>query len=183
MKAICEGRKTRQEVVEETIEQYLAVYNRTQQRLNVLKAVSPGRVQVVSWSSRVKLTSLLHSPSADTSSVSRVERDPRPKSHPLEASDCSISFGASPATVAVSCSTAISGSIHHTNIGRLRLIDVSYPRPSKTSLCRKALTCLVHISLLVCPRRSNHRAEKYSAGLHARIPQDACSGCTKNAIL
>lgn len=40
MKAICEGRKTRQEVVQETIEQYLAVYNRTQQRLNVLHAVS-----------------------------------------------------------------------------------------------------------------------------------------------
>ena len=40
MKAICEGRKTREEVVSETIEQYLAVYNRTQQRLNVLHAVS-----------------------------------------------------------------------------------------------------------------------------------------------
>lgn len=40
MKAICEGRKTRQEVVNETIEQYLAVYNRTQQRLNVLHTVS-----------------------------------------------------------------------------------------------------------------------------------------------
>lgn len=40
MKAICEGRKTRQEVVSETIAQYLAVYNRTQQRLNVLHTVS-----------------------------------------------------------------------------------------------------------------------------------------------
>ena len=40
MKAICEGRKSREEVVSETIEQYLAVYTRTQQRLNVLHAVS-----------------------------------------------------------------------------------------------------------------------------------------------
>ena len=43
MKAICEGRKTREEVVSETIAQYRAVYNRTQQRLNVLQAVSPHR--------------------------------------------------------------------------------------------------------------------------------------------
>ena len=40
MKAICEGRKTRQEVIYETIEQYRAVYVRTQQRLDVLRAVS-----------------------------------------------------------------------------------------------------------------------------------------------
>lgn len=40
MKAICEGRKTQREVIEETVEQYRAVYVRTQQRLNVLKAVS-----------------------------------------------------------------------------------------------------------------------------------------------
>jgi hypothetical protein len=39
MKAICEGRKTQREVIEETVEQYRAVYVRTQQRLNVLKAV------------------------------------------------------------------------------------------------------------------------------------------------
>lgn len=36
MKAICEGRKTRQEVTNETIEQYRAVYNQTQRRMNVL---------------------------------------------------------------------------------------------------------------------------------------------------
>lgn len=40
MKAICEGRKTRAEVVEETVEQYRAVYVRTQQRLEMLRAVS-----------------------------------------------------------------------------------------------------------------------------------------------
>lgn len=40
MKAICEGRKTKHEVVQETIEQYRAVYVRTQQHLNVLHAVS-----------------------------------------------------------------------------------------------------------------------------------------------
>jgi DNA topoisomerase-3 len=39
MKAVCEGRKTRQEVIEETVEQYRAVYVRTQQRLDVLRAV------------------------------------------------------------------------------------------------------------------------------------------------
>lgn len=39
MKAICEGRKTRQDVVQETIEQYRAVYNRTQQGLHHLHAV------------------------------------------------------------------------------------------------------------------------------------------------
>lgn len=39
MKAICEGRKTQREVIEETVEQYRAVYVRTQQRLDVLKAV------------------------------------------------------------------------------------------------------------------------------------------------
>lgn len=41
MKAICEGRKTRREVVDETIEQYRAVYMLVQQRLNVLKEVRP----------------------------------------------------------------------------------------------------------------------------------------------
>ncbi|KAK3723514.1 DNA topoisomerase [Vermiconidia calcicola] len=38
MKAICEGRKTGREVVQETIDQYRAVYARTQQRLDVLRA-------------------------------------------------------------------------------------------------------------------------------------------------
>ncbi|KAK4634893.1 DNA topoisomerase 3 [Fulvia fulva] len=37
MKAISEGRKTRNEVVQETVEQYRAVYMRTQQRLEVLR--------------------------------------------------------------------------------------------------------------------------------------------------
>lgn len=40
MKAICEGRKTKAEVVHETIEQYRDVYVRTQQRLDALRAVS-----------------------------------------------------------------------------------------------------------------------------------------------
>lgn len=40
MKAICEGRKTRQAVVRETIEQYRAVYLLTQSRMNILHAVS-----------------------------------------------------------------------------------------------------------------------------------------------
>jgi DNA topoisomerase III len=40
MKAICEGRKSRREVIDETIHQYRAVYVRTQQRLSVMKEVS-----------------------------------------------------------------------------------------------------------------------------------------------
>lgn len=39
MKAICEGRKTKTEVVHESIEQYRDVYIRTQQRLESLRAV------------------------------------------------------------------------------------------------------------------------------------------------
>lgn len=39
MKAICEGRKTRRDVIEETVEQYRAVYIRTQQRLHLLREV------------------------------------------------------------------------------------------------------------------------------------------------
>lgn len=40
MKAICEGRQTRQEVIAQTIEQYRAVYMQAQQRLNVLRNAS-----------------------------------------------------------------------------------------------------------------------------------------------
>ncbi|KAH7135643.1 DNA topoisomerase 3-beta [Dendryphion nanum] len=40
MKAICEGRSTRNDVVQQNLEQYRAVFNRTQQQMNVLKAVS-----------------------------------------------------------------------------------------------------------------------------------------------
>lgn len=40
MKAICEGRKTKAEVVHETIEQYREVYILTQRRLDMLRAVS-----------------------------------------------------------------------------------------------------------------------------------------------
>ena len=40
MKDICEGRKTRREVIQETLDQYRNVYNRTQQRLPLLQAVS-----------------------------------------------------------------------------------------------------------------------------------------------
>jgi DNA topoisomerase III len=37
MKAICEGRKTRHEVVQESLEQYREVFVKTQQEINVLK--------------------------------------------------------------------------------------------------------------------------------------------------
>lgn len=40
MKAICEGRKSRREVIQETLEQYRNVYMRTQQQLPLLHAVS-----------------------------------------------------------------------------------------------------------------------------------------------
>lgn len=40
MKAICEGRSSRNDVVQQNVEQYRAVFNRTTQQINVLKAVS-----------------------------------------------------------------------------------------------------------------------------------------------
>lgn len=40
MKAICEGRSTRNDVVQQNLEQYRAVFQRTTQQINVLKAVS-----------------------------------------------------------------------------------------------------------------------------------------------
>lgn len=40
MKAICEGRKSKAEVVHETIEQYRTVYIQTQRRLDTLRAAS-----------------------------------------------------------------------------------------------------------------------------------------------
>lgn len=40
MKAICEGRKTRAEVVQETIDQYRAVYILSQRRMNALHTVN-----------------------------------------------------------------------------------------------------------------------------------------------
>jgi len=41
MKAICEGRSTRNDVVQQNLEQYRAVFMRTTQQINVLKAVRP----------------------------------------------------------------------------------------------------------------------------------------------
>ena len=40
MKAICEGRMTRNDVVQQNLDQYRAVFNRTVQQINVLKSVS-----------------------------------------------------------------------------------------------------------------------------------------------
>lgn len=39
MKAICEGRTTRNDVVQQNLEQYRAVFNRTVQQIDVLKSV------------------------------------------------------------------------------------------------------------------------------------------------
>jgi len=44
MKAICEGRTTRNEVVQQNLDKYRAVFNRTNQQINVLKSVG-GRTQ------------------------------------------------------------------------------------------------------------------------------------------
>lgn len=49
MSAICEGRTTKNVVVQETIEQYRAVYRRTQQGMNFLKAVSRSYDHVRCW--------------------------------------------------------------------------------------------------------------------------------------
>lgn len=40
MKAICEGRTTRNDVVQQNLDQYRAVFNRTVQQIHVLKSVS-----------------------------------------------------------------------------------------------------------------------------------------------
>ena len=45
MRAICEGRTTRNEVVQQNLDKYRAVFNRTNQQINVLKSVG-GRSQV-----------------------------------------------------------------------------------------------------------------------------------------
>jgi DNA topoisomerase-3 len=46
MKAICEGRLTKREMLSETIEQYRGVYMRTQQRLDMLRNVSDPDLEV-----------------------------------------------------------------------------------------------------------------------------------------
>lgn len=40
MKAICEGRKNKSDVIQESLDQYRDVYMRVQQQLHVLHAVS-----------------------------------------------------------------------------------------------------------------------------------------------
>ena len=40
MRAICEGQRTKHDVVQQSLEQYRAVYLRTKENLGVLKAVS-----------------------------------------------------------------------------------------------------------------------------------------------
>ena len=48
MKAICEGRKTKSEVVHETIEEYREVYLLSQRRMNALTTVrTPATLQTV----------------------------------------------------------------------------------------------------------------------------------------
>lgn len=47
MTAICEGRTTRNDVVQQNLDQYRAVFNRTVQQINVLKSVSHDILRVV----------------------------------------------------------------------------------------------------------------------------------------
>ena len=47
MKAICEGRSSRNDVVQQSLDQYRAVFNRTTQQINVLKAVSSAHARLV----------------------------------------------------------------------------------------------------------------------------------------
>ena len=42
MRAICEGQRTKHDVVQQSLEQYRAVYLRTKENLGILKAVSSG---------------------------------------------------------------------------------------------------------------------------------------------
>ena len=75
MKAICEGRKTQREVIEETVEQYRAVYVRTQQRLNVLKAVRLPAASIARFDMLI-----LCSPSESMSSASKHDEILQPSS-------------------------------------------------------------------------------------------------------
>lgn len=43
MKAICDGTRTRNDVVQQSLEQYRAVFARTTQQMDVLRAVSVGQ--------------------------------------------------------------------------------------------------------------------------------------------
>lgn len=53
MKAICEGRTTRNDVVQQNLEQYRAVFNRTVQQINVLKSVSHDILRVLCGKGRL----------------------------------------------------------------------------------------------------------------------------------
>lgn len=44
MKAICDGQRTRNDVVQQSLDQYRFAYNRTRDQMNILKAVSGRRI-------------------------------------------------------------------------------------------------------------------------------------------
>jgi DNA topoisomerase-3 len=68
MKAICEGRSTRNDVVQQNLEQYRAVFMRTTQQINVLKAVGPTGIYLLNTS----LTKLMHGRLFASTSSSRI---------------------------------------------------------------------------------------------------------------
>ena len=63
MKDICEGRKTRNDVVQESLDQYREVFTRTSQQIDVLKAVRTSASSPSSQSHVIGI-SILHSPGA-----------------------------------------------------------------------------------------------------------------------
>ncbi|ORY12498.1 DNA topoisomerase [Clohesyomyces aquaticus] len=65
MKAICEGRTTRNDVVQQNLEQYRAVFQRTTQQISVLKAVSPVGGQTLR--KRLLISHNVYRPSESTS--------------------------------------------------------------------------------------------------------------------
>lgn len=71
MKAICEGRSTRHDVVQQNLEQYRAVFNRTMQQMHVLKSV--GQSQTLN-----SATALHSSPCGLCAAGSLTKHAPRP---------------------------------------------------------------------------------------------------------
>jgi len=72
MKAICEGRSTRNDVVQQNLEQYRAVFARTSQQIHVLKAVGISRRSFFSGSIEQQLIRLVDRPSESMSWAKRI---------------------------------------------------------------------------------------------------------------
>jgi hypothetical protein len=60
MKAICEGRSTKHQVVQQSLEQYREVFVRTKQQIGVLKGVSSPSSHCSIFQDTLTLSSRLH---------------------------------------------------------------------------------------------------------------------------